>query len=122
VQNPYGAIHVPLPPLQSVTSVTYTDDAGDSQTLSTSLYRVLNQGFGKAMVVPVYGEIWPTTRDEPQTVTVRFVAGYDTVPEAIQNALLLLVQAAYDQDTTEVDLLRSTAASLLDPFRVGGLG
>jgi len=30
-----------LPPLQSITSITYIDSNGDSQTLDSSLYRVI---------------------------------------------------------------------------------
>jgi uncharacterized phiE125 gp8 family phage protein len=101
------AIRAPLPPLQSVTSIAYTDENGASQTLSTSLYRVLGAGgWDRARIVPAYGESWPTTRAQPETVTVRFVAGYGTpgaspddtqaaVPEALRQALLLLVSHWY---------------------------
>ena len=39
-----GRIDLPLPPLQEVISVTYTDPAGDEQTLATDRYQVVGIG------------------------------------------------------------------------------
>lgn len=94
---------LPKSPLQSVTSITYTDSNGDSQTWATSKYTVdapagPNPRWGR--IVPAYNEIWPTTRDHINVVTIRFVAGYgDTwndVPEPIREAMLLIVKHRYD--------------------------
>jgi uncharacterized phiE125 gp8 family phage protein len=96
--NPYAAIKVPLPPLQSVTSVTYLDDNGVSQTLSASLYDVDIKS-EPGQVRPAYGESWPTTRDTPQAVTVRFVAGYGAaaaVPALIKLWLRIRLSTLYE--------------------------
>lgn len=111
----YGcAITVPLPPLISVGSITYTDANGDSQTLSSSIYQVVGVGgFGRGEIVEAYGQVWPDTRDIPEAVTVRFTAGYsnsgaspvdyaDNVPAGIKHALKLMVGDAFENRETGV--------------------
>ena len=65
-------------PVQSISSVTYTDTAGATQTLSTgSNWRLLDLGdFSMARIVPVYGYTWPATRAQNNVVSVQYVAGY----------------------------------------------
>lgn len=78
-------IELPKPPLSSVTSVTYVDANGTTQTLSTSLYTVeapAGPRGRRGRVILNYGEIWPSTRPQPNAVTVRFVAGYGTTSDA----------------------------------------
>ena len=100
------SIRVPLPPLQSVTSITYVDTNGDSQTLGASLYQVVGVGgFNPASIVPAYNETWPSTRLIPEAVTVRFVAGYPTegspasvsIPEDLRQAMRMIVADWYEQ-------------------------
>src|SRR4029077_18050283 len=62
------AIWLPRPPLISVTSVTYIDTAGATQTWSASLYTVIAPAGPKASpgaIVPNYGQIFPATLDVP---------------------------------------------------------
>ena len=75
LRNPWSAIFAPLPPLQSVTSLKYLDTAGVEQTLATAKYTV-DAKSEPGRIVPAYGESWPSTRDVPNAVTLRFVAGY----------------------------------------------
>lgn len=89
-------ITLPRPPLISVTSITYVDTAGDTQTLSSSLYRVLEGEPGR--IVPIYGTSWPSTRTQHDAVTVNYSAGYgaaSAVPSTIKLAILMLVAYWY---------------------------
>jgi hypothetical protein len=63
-------------PLQSVTQVTYTDTAGATQTVSTSVYQVsVSRNVG--LLMPAYGQIWPIARSQTlDAVLVDFWAGY----------------------------------------------
>lgn len=87
-------IDVPLPPLQSVTSITYLDTNGTSQTLSSANYIVDTKNEPGRIALAV-GESWPDTQaDRINAVTVRFVAGYGAaaaVPEGIKTAMKLLI-------------------------------
>lgn len=71
--------YLPKAPCISVTSITYVDTNGDSQTLPTSVYDTdLPTGTHAraGRIFLKYGQSWPSTRGIPNAVTVRFVAGY----------------------------------------------
>ncbi len=89
-----AAIVVPRPPLQSVTSIQYVDENGDTQTVVSSAYDVdTNREPGR--IVPAFGESWPSTRREAEAVTIVFVAGYGDdatdIPENTRHWLRLHV-------------------------------
>jgi len=84
-------IEIPLPPLQSVTSITYVDANGATQTLATSVYGV-DPACEPGAVYLKHGQEWPITRDDRNAVTIRFVAGYGNaaaVPERLKSAMKL---------------------------------
>lgn len=91
---PCGEIRLPRPPVQSVTSITYTDENGDGQTLDSSLY-VVAADSQPARIAPAYGEVWPATYLQPEVVTVTFVAGYGNAasdaPLEARHAVRLMV-------------------------------
>lgn len=92
-------ILVPLPPLQSVTSITYKDSAGTVYTLPTIDY-IVDTAEEPGRVVLAYGKTWPSTTLYPAgAITVRFTAGYGAaaaVPQAIKQALLLMIGHWYE--------------------------
>lgn len=109
----YG-IELPNPALQSVTSITYVDTAGSTQTLATSEYQVETGTPGR--VVPVYGKAWPSTRRQPGAVKIRFVAGYgdaSAVPESIKIAMKLMISHFYENRGESDVSLPSAAEALL---------
>jgi uncharacterized phiE125 gp8 family phage protein len=86
-------IEVPLPPLQSVTSVTYKDSDGATQTLPSDDYEV-DASAEPGLVRLKPGKSWPTTGDYTKAVTVRAVAGYgnpNAVPARYRQAIQLIV-------------------------------
>jgi uncharacterized phiE125 gp8 family phage protein len=103
-----GVIWLPKPPVTAVTSITYLDTAGDSQTLSTSIYTYdLPSGpkASRARVQEAYGQVFPQTRSTLNAVTIRFAAGYATaaaVPYSIKAAMLLLIGHWYQNRETVV--------------------
>jgi hypothetical protein len=86
-------IIIPLPPLQSITSVLYVDRDGATQTVSPSDY--VKRSGEPAAIVPAYGKSWPVSRHQPDAVTIEFVCGYgisgSSVDEPIRNAIALMV-------------------------------
>jgi uncharacterized phiE125 gp8 family phage protein len=90
-----AAIWLPGPPLISVTSITYVDTNGTSQTWSSALYTVDAPAgpYARAgCIVPIYGESYPQTRDQINAVTIRFVAGYGTTASAVPRQLKSAIQ------------------------------
>ena len=78
---PCGPIVLPMPPVSSVTSVSYVDTNGDTQVWAAGAtgYRTsLPQGphAEPGQIFPAYGIQYPVTRCQKDAVTVRFVAGY----------------------------------------------
>jgi len=103
-------IIVSLPPLQSVTSITYTDTAGAPQTLNSSTY-VVDATSQPGRIMPAVGQTWPATRPQVNAAVVRFVAGYgvaDAVPEPIRMAIKAMVAHWYEN--------REPAGALLSPL------
>ena len=70
-----GSLELPRSPLQSVTSITYIDTDGNSQTLATSEYDVITEA-QVGRIETAYGKTLPSTRSTSQAVTITFVAGW----------------------------------------------
>lgn len=120
-----GWFELPKPPLVSVSSITYIDADGDSQTLPTSVYTVdANAEHGR--IVLAYEKSWPSTRDIINNVTVNFIAGYgedtDDVPMPVKQAMLLLIDHWFEHRSAVSELrLQETplaVTNLLWPYRV----
>ena len=93
-----GIIELPRPPLQSVTSITYTDEDGVTQTLAAANYRVDTAREPGRVVLAPTGE-WPSDAlDTSNPIAVRFVAGYadaSAVPTMAKAAILLQTAEIY---------------------------
>jgi hypothetical protein len=95
---PAGAIVLPMPPLRTISSITYVDTAGATQTMSSALYTV-DTDSDPGMVYPIYAGSWPDTRDVRQAVTITFTAGYDNVaaiPENIRAGIRMMAAHLYE--------------------------
>lgn len=118
-------IELSKPPLQSITSISYIDSQGVSQTLDASTYQMDSTGvFGR--VKPVHGETWPSVQvGTYNAVTVRYVAGYGAkgdVPEPIIQGMLLAIGEMYERREdavvgTIINQVSFNARALLLPYR-----
>lgn len=106
--NPRAGIELlkhPISSTSAVSSVTYLDSNGDSQTLTvTTNYKLVLQG-GPTMgiIYPAYGYTWPDTYDDPEAVTITFKAGWTltggttiTTPAILQTWLKEQAAALYE--------------------------
>lgn len=91
-------------PVTAVSSITYTDIAGASQTLSTSVYAV-DLGNEPARITLKHGQVWPYTLGQANVVTVTFTVGYTvlTVPQQAQQAIRMLAAHWYNNRETIQD-------------------
>ena len=115
-----GPIILPLPPCQSVASITYLDTFGTLQTLPTSVYRVVGLGTPDgAMIEPTIGNSWPDTASLLDCLTITFTAGYgDTsasIPEPIRTAIK--IHFACLHEGRESPDLPPAFFSILTPYR-----
>lgn len=95
-------VTLPVFPAQSVTSITYVDDEGATQTLAASGYTLTGaNGKKRGVVIPSYGNNWPFTRDVLEAVTITFKAGFGDapvdVPEPLRRAVLQYAATLYAQ-------------------------
>lgn len=117
-------VELPKGNLASITSVTYVDGDGATQTLATTEY------VADAVSVPgkvrlAYGKSWPGTRYQWNAVKVRYVVGWAVadVPQPIKNAMKLLISQLYEHRTPEVvgtivSPVQFAVTSLLAPYRL----
>lgn len=114
-------------PVTAITSITYVDTAGATQTWSSSYYS-LETGNVKPCIQLAYNQYWPTVRGTVNGITITAVAGYSSValiPSQIKVAAKLALsvlwcqkmgeiadvegyQAAYDRWIAGPELMRSS--------------
>jgi uncharacterized phiE125 gp8 family phage protein len=97
MRNPYRLM-IPRPPLTSITSIKYLNDAGVLTTMDAADY-VLDDHSEPARLTPAYGTCWPSTYDQANAVLIRYVAGYanaDAVPQEIKAWMLLRIGMLYE--------------------------
>jgi uncharacterized phiE125 gp8 family phage protein len=97
-------------PVTSITSISYVDTDGATQTLATSVYELRADGLEVSIALK-YGQVWPTTQVGSR-ITVVAVVGYATVPDDVKRAMLLYIAGGYehrenmkDSDWTAFDSL-----------------
>lgn len=122
----FGDIRLPKPLLISVSSITYVDLEGTTQTLSSSLYEV-DARSQPGRIRPAYGQAWPSTREQLNAVTITYTAGYGataaSVPTAIKQAIMIVVAHWFEHREpvitgTIVAEVPMSATALLGPYRV----
>lgn len=95
-----GVIRPPRLPLRSVTSITYVDPDGDTQTIDAADYRV-DTSRRPGRIEPAYGLTWPAHQYVAAAITVTFKAGYGTaatdVPPDIKTRLMQCVAYRIDR-------------------------
>lgn len=89
---------LPEAPVSSITSITYIDAAGASETLPTTVYEVRADGLDVGIVLKT-DQTWPTIQSGSR-VTVTAAIGYATAPDDICHALLMLIAHWYENRAT----------------------
>lgn len=96
-QFPCDVIEFPIWPLASVTSVSYVDTSGATQTWNSSNY-IVNTANKPGRLTLAYGATWPNARLQENSITVTFVAGFGgmtDVPQIYKQAIRLLAAECF---------------------------
>lgn len=108
-------------PVQSVTSVTYTDTEETNQTWSDTDYSLFLTA-EPAKILLKTGKSFPTdVVDRANAVKVTYVAGWtqaSDVPKPIIQAMLLMIAKWYDNRADSVKKLPTASQYLLNNYRV----
>lgn len=124
--NTCREIKLPLSPLQSISFIKYLDSNGDLQTLANTEYQVITSEL-IAKVLPAYEKTWPSTRCQPESIQIQYIAGFgDTaadVPSSIKTWMKMAIESLYKNrgglsDNQQYELPQSFFDALLDPHRV----
>ena len=84
------------PPVVSVTSITYVDSAGATQTLDAANYSV-DTHLEPGWILPAYGLDWPDTYDTANAVTVNYTTGLgDSVQKEVKLWIASRIRADID--------------------------
>jgi len=119
-------IELPHPPVQSITSITYIDQLGVTQTVDPTVYE-LDSNVLPPVVRLAWNQWWPCPRSQSNAVRVKYVAGYgdsgNDVPFGIRAAMLLQIGYLYEnRESVNIGNITSELPlafkSLLNPFRV----
>jgi uncharacterized phiE125 gp8 family phage protein len=115
-----GIVEIPLPPLQSVTSVTVHAPDDTPRLLDPATYQVdLASAPARLVLRPNISP--PTDLRAVGAVEIAFTAGYgdaSAVPQAIKEAILELVADLYTHRGDEYGIAGLEAQALLAPYRV----
>lgn len=117
-------IDLDMPPVATITSVKYTDTAGVEQTIAGASYALSLYGDSRRLA-PTYGNYWPTTRDIPDAVRIRYDCGTLAADdkEVVRAAILLMVAWLNENRGDSMspnDIQPQAARSLLDTIKLWG--
>lgn len=116
-------IELDMPPVSSVTSITYVDADGAEQTLDSETYALSTYGKWPRSVRLTYGNSWPSTRDQKDAVQIRYVTGYASCPKAARQGMLLELQLQYPGNSftpAERERIERSRDSLLNTIKMRG--
>ena len=123
--DPDDGILLPRAPLQSVTSISYVDLNGVTQTVPTSVY-VVAPDREPGEIRLKYGQVWPFARNEPNAITIDFIAGYgaaSAVPGLLKSAILLMVgdwfENREDSISGTISKIPTGAQRIIDLYQLG---
>lgn len=92
-------IRLPMGDVQALGAVTYTDTAGQAQTLAADRYQADLSSI-PARLRPAFGTSWPRARGGFAALSVAYTAGYgdgaEDVPAGLRQAILFLAAHWYE--------------------------
>ncbi len=140
---PGGPLALPFPVIRAVEAVNWLDEAGVLQTLPPEGWRLAGADSHSPQLICTAGSGWPPVLPGPETVTVRYRAGYaagDSRLRPVREAVALMASQAaglagrdltisaeivpdvYERRWTVSDtaarLMAEAAGRLLAPYRV----
>ena len=117
-----AVIELHRPPLQTVESVRYFDEAGQLQTVPPADY-IIDLASEPARLVPAPGKAWPALQDRINAVQIDYTAGYPAgqVPAPVVAWMLLALgdlQEQRSRSDSKPAVPQHFADSLLDTYTV----
>lgn len=123
-------IELPMPPLQSVTSIKYKNSAGTETTMTVTTQYIADTDSDVGRIVLPYGVSWPSFTPYPfNPIAITYVAGYTTLPRQLRQAMLLVIGSMYENRENDIALIGGqyhqtefAAKALMDMYKVRWFG
>ena len=116
-------IELPGAPLHEITSISYVDSAGATQTFNSANYDVDNSTEPGRIYVD-RGVGWPATANQRRAVTIVYTCGYedaDAVPERIKHLLRFLCGHWYENREASTAGIAVTDVPISANYLIGNL-
>ena len=118
-------IDLPMSNLIDVDTVEYLDTEANTETLPSTVYG-LNKFSSPGSIYLRSGQSWPSVYSDPLAVTITYQVGWPSVPEAIKEAIRLMVGTLEENRSDNVvgltaQELPMSAKALLWPYRTIGI-
>lgn len=91
-----AAIELDWTPVQNITLVEYIDADGVSQELDAETLRLDARKRVYPLLLPPFGQRWPRTIAEPESVTITAEVGFEVLPATVRSAALLIIGHLYE--------------------------
>ena len=120
-------LRLPKPPLVSVSSLTYVDTGGTTQTIAAANY-VVDTNTKPGRVTPSYTTTWPAARNVLNAVNVTYISGYATPFTAVAATDVITLKGKNPADGDKFRLQNSGGAlpaglvTLTDYYAVSSSG
>jgi len=102
-------------PVASITSVSYYD--GDNASQTTTDYTLFSNGRPSSIRFDLDSDETPTVYDRDDSMTIRFVGGYTSLPYDIKQALLARLFRIYENPNDPVSERMSYFDKVLQSYR-----
>lgn len=92
------------PPVVSVESIKYLDDANVEQTLDPVVYDLDVIGTMRPVFWRAYSQVWPVLRHHPTPVAIEYTAGYpdEECPRPLVEAVRMIAQDLYENREAQI--------------------
>lgn len=113
--NPNGEFYLKRYPVQSISSVQYTDSDGTNQTIDNTVYTSDTNGTFTRIALKS-GQSWPTLSNQIASIQINYVAGWSAIteiPDDIVMALRLLMTFYYEKRGDSVKRYATAAEDLI---------
>lgn len=115
--GPKAEIKLTKAPLMSITSITYTNSAGQSQTLVEGTDFVVD--LKTRRIWPKFGMVWPVDVEiKPSPIRIRYKAGFGAAASAVPDDLIVTLYLFFSQTYKDRDPLLDYETHDV-PFPVG---
>ena len=120
-QWPCNPIRFDWQPVKAITSITYYDEDGNSQTVSSSNYRLIESSEGAAIAEFDADFSLPSVEVRRDAITITYTAGYDdldSVPDDAKTAIRLKLRDLFgDMEEGEAKANARCLMSIIEPLK-----